>query len=251
MKKVLSEVLTMHTESLIKAMAQHAFATYAMESIQIEGRVLVVDEERFLAAGRDAFAEVVAGILMQPLAAVNARTDFVFRPQVHIPQIPSKKVKWLRETGNASMFTEEEMFENHCREMPMNELAEGAIKWYTTQFLDEIYRVTNYEDDFESFRFFVTHEMLVRQIKNKCVVLFMMEPTDYVFRAEALAIDGIRDEIAATPWGFVVQEDAAVMYENIPTYVLPPEDQDSESEFGVELYELKPAVVAEIEKILG
>lgn len=251
MKKVLSEVLTMHTQSLIKAMAQHAFATYAMESIQIEGRVLVVDEERFLAAGRDAFAEVVAGILMQPLAAVNARTDFVFRPKVHIPQVPSKKVLALRESGNASMFTEEEMFENHCREMKMNELAEGAIKWYTTQFLEEVYRVTNFADDYDSYRFFVTQEMLARQIKANRIVLFMMEPTDYVFKTEGLSVDEIYPAMAQTPWGFVVQEDAAVMYENIPTYVLDPDDQDSEVEYGVELYELKEEVVAEIEKTLG
>lgn len=251
MKKVLSEVLTMHTWSLIKAMSQHAFQTYAAEVVQIEGRNVVLDEEKFLAAGREAFAEVVAGILMQPIAALNARTDFVFRPKVHIPQVPSKKVQWWRETGNAMMFTEEEMFENHCREMKMNELVEGAIKWYTTQFLEELYRVTGFEDDFESYRFFASQEILAAQIKKGLIVLYMLEPTDYLFKVEGDDVDEIREQIAQTPWGFVVQEDAAVMYENIPTYVLDLDDQDSEVEYGVELYELKESVVEEIEKTLG
>lgn len=251
MRKVFSEILTMHTDSLMKGLCDYAYMTY------IKGRAEVgigdaVPNFDCAAISRKAMAEVVAQLLIDAIASINGNAGYDFHQRLMIPRVPTAKYKAWRESGNCGMFTIEEMFDAHCRELPASELVIGAMKWYTTRFVNEIYNLFGGDDQIGwegTAVIFTQRDMLVQQILDDRVCLALLEQGDYEFAAEAEDITDLRDELFQWPFSFVMQDDIRALQESIPTYILPAEDQDSEEKLGVELYVLKPGVIDKIKKL--
>ena len=251
MRKVFSEILTMHTDCLMKGLCDYAYMTY------IKGRAEVgigdaIPNFDCAAISRKAMAEVVAQLLIDAIASINSNTGYDFHQRLMIPRIPTAKYKAWRESGNCGMFTIEEMFDAHCRELPASELVVGAMKWYVTRFVNEIYEMFGGDDQLGwegKAVIFTQREVLIRQILEDRVCLALLEHGDYEFAAEADDISELRDEIFQWPYSFVMQGDIRVLQESIPTYILSAEDQDSEEEPGVELYTIKPGVIDKIKKL--
>lgn len=251
MRKVYSEILVMHSNQLIDAMTEHAYNSYVVGSAECGIGNCIPNFDTNL-IGKRAMAEVVATLLIDAIASINANTTYMFHPKITLPQIPTKKYREWRESGNCGMFTIEEMYDAHCRELKLTPLLEGAIKWYTTQFVSEIYRMFCGDDDVGwegKAVVWTTKEMLVDQLMNRSVVLALLEHGDYTFEAEADDFNDFKDEVFQVPYGFLMQEDMRVLYESIPSYILSSEDQSSDAEIGVELYSIKPDVIDRIKKL--
>lgn len=252
MIKLISETLTMHSQTLIKAMEEYAYKTWVTNSGEC-GVGNVIPEFDHAAVSREGMTGVVARLICDAIAAMNARYDYVHRPEVELPQIPTAKYKAWRESGNAGMFTIAEMYDAHCRELKLTPLLNGAIKWYTTQFVDEIYRLGFSDDRFPGWEndsvVFMDWETLTRQLLDGRVILPVLSYTDYEWKAEADSVDGLRKAMAETPYGFLFQNDSYAMYDNAARYILDPDDQDSDEDPGVELYALKPEVIEQLKNL--
>ncbi|ANZ48791.1 hypothetical protein BIZ83_gp062 [Erwinia phage vB_EamM_ChrisDB] len=252
MIKLISETLTMHSQTLMEAMKEYAYKTWVTNSAEcgVGNAIPNFDHD---AVSREGMAGVVARLILDALAATNARYDYIHHPEVELPQNPTPKYKAWRESGNAGMFTIMEMYDAHCRELKMSPLLNAAIKWFTTQFVDEMYRLGFADDRFPGWDndsvVYVTWETLTQQLLDGRVILPVLSYTDYDWKAEAPSIDGIRKEIAETPYGFLFQNDSYVMYDYAARYILDPDDQDSDEDPGVELYALKPEVIEQLKNL--
>lgn len=251
MKKFFSETLTLHSTSLLDAMSEYSFGAYATMCVQIEGRSLGIDYERFKSVGRQACAEIVAAVLLEALAMLNANVSYIFQPRrVPIPHIPTPKMKEWRESGNAGMFTEEEMYDDFCRHLPENALIEGAIKWYSSQFTSELIRIDAAKDgDWQFVGAYIDKESLTRQLLTGVVIIPLLEYTDVEFIGDAETLDDLRPLLATHPYGYFMQGDAMVLYESAASFILPREDMHDDLNDWVELYAVNENVVEELKKL--
>lgn len=251
MQKLYSETLVMHTTRLVEAMADYAYMLY------VKGRADcgigdAIPNFDCGEVGKQAMAEVVAELLLDAIMGINAGTGYSYRTVVKMPVIHTEKYQNWRNSGNCGMFTIQEMFDAHCRELPLGPLIEGAIRWYTREFVNEVQNIINndwYCDRENELVIFTTREMLVRQILNGTVVLALLSREDYEFAAEADCLADFRDEVFQYPYSFVTQNDMKVLHERIPSFILSPEDQDSDEDPGVELFVLKPETIDGIKKL--
>ncbi|ANZ48514.1 hypothetical protein BIZ78_gp061 [Erwinia phage vB_EamM_Caitlin] len=252
MIKLISETLTLHSQTLIKAMEEYAYKTWVTNSGEC-GISNVIPEFDHAAVSREGMTAVVARLIVDACAALNAKYDYFYRPEVELPQIPTAKYKAWRESGNAGMFTIAEMYDAHCRELKFSPLLEGAIKWYTTRFVDEMYRLGHLDENEPGWDndtvLYIDWETLTRQLLEGRVVIPMLCHKDYEWKAEADNIDQMRKTIAETPYGFLFQNDSVVMYDYAGRYILSEEDQDSDEDPGVELYALKPEVIEQLKNL--
>lgn len=253
MRKLISETLTMHSQTLIKAMEEYAYKTWVTNAAEcgVGNAVPNFDHEE---VSREGMTFVVAQILIEAIAALNANCDYFYRPEVKLPQIPTAKYKEWREAGNAGMFTIGEMYDAHCRELKLSPLLEGAIKWYTTRFVSEIHEViSSVRPDGDCWGndclIYIDRDTLAKQLMDGVVVLPMLEFTDYSYVNGADTIDELREDMANTPFGFLVQDDMSVMYESAALYILDNDDQDSDERPGVELFALNVDVIAQLKNI--
>ncbi|QVW28733.1 hypothetical protein pEaSNUABM8_00236 [Erwinia phage pEa_SNUABM_8] len=252
MIKLISETLTLHSQTLMEAMKEYAYKTWVTNSGEC-GVGNVIPNFDHDEVSREGMAGVVARILMDAIAAINANCDYIYHPEITLPQIPTEKYRKWRESGNTGMFTIMEMYDAHCRELKMSPLLEGAIKWYSTRFVDEIYGIVSRNHaDFGtdgSTLVYITHPMLTKMLLDGRVILPLLEFDDYTFGAEGDSIDDIRDTIMATEYGFLVQDEMYVLFDSAPRYILDNDDQDSEERPGVELWTLKPEVIEQIKNL--
>ncbi|ANZ49301.1 hypothetical protein PARSHIK_220 [Erwinia phage vB_EamM_Parshik] len=250
MQKLHSQTLVMHTAQLVESMADYAFLTYVKDRARCQVEGIPPFDCREI--GKQAMAEVVAELLLDAIMGINANTGFSYRGVVKMPVIHTEKYQNWRDSGNCGMFTIEEMFDAHCRELPLGPLIEGAIRWYTSEFVNEIMALINndwYCDRENELVIFTNRELLVKQILNGTVVLPLLAKEDYEFAAEADSFEAIRDEVFQWPYSFVTQNEMKVLHERIPSFILSPEDQDSDEDPTVELYVLKPEVIDRIKKL--
>lgn len=250
MLKIVSETLVMHSQTLIQAMDEYAYKTWVTNGAEC-GIKNAIPEFDHSAISREAMASVVARILMDAIAAMNANCDYFYRPEITLPQIPTEKYKAWRESGNAGMFTIAEMYDAHCRELKLSPLLEGAIKWYSTRFVGEIYAIvcgsfTEWEND---NIIYADWQTLTQQLLDGRVILALLDQKDYSYVTDADTLEELRDEIVAHPHGFLIQDEAKVLYDSIPRYILDNDDQDSDARPGIELYMLYPEVVAQLKNL--
>ncbi|QXO09660.1 hypothetical protein pEaSNUABM11_00236 [Erwinia phage pEa_SNUABM_11] len=248
MLRVFSHVLTLHSEKLVSALGEYyrlVFTQYAHTM-----KYTPAEKEAVDAVCEEAGRWMVANILLEGIALANARTHL--SPSLRSFDVYGDKLAEqfdspvLRNKLSTNT-TVGDFFAYVCATTPLSALLEGAMKWFVEQFMDEVYNLLG-KDSFAIDNYtgiYMTRELLIKQLKQRKIILPFIEPMEWLFVANVDPAD--RDSLpsiaADMEYAFVVQGEAFIIPETFPTMVLPDETEE------IELYVLKPEVIKELKRL--
>lgn len=232
MLRVVSESLTLHTQSLINCVEQYGWMSWMATNREF-GAAPMEDYDVLYKWGFEAACDVVAELVTETIARYNARCDEPMPKQVppQIPPLPTIDREHCR------IWTMEELYDEHVRMLKPNELITGALNWFLHRFWTELVDVAGDEDNCSQVIWY-DRAMFHRSLKDRSLCnLYVVDPcVDIVRVAEGNSYSDLVMPVVEKPMGIFLQGDAWVLTDDISGYLLDPDDIHSDEPDTIEYF---------------
>lgn len=231
MLRVVSETLTLHTQSLIACLEQYGWMSWKANGPIISE--IHRHYEEVSETGYEAACDKVAELITDTIARYNARCPEPW-PKVLEPQFP--RLPFIT-AADIRVWTARELFEEHIRILKPSELIVGALNWYLSRFWEELVNVGGDEDN-RSQVFWYDREAFHRSLKTRGLCdLFVVDPCrDLELVASGYGYADLVQPLVNRPLGIFKQEDAWVLTDDITGYLLDSEDIHSDQSPVIDYY---------------
>lgn len=236
MKKVVSESLTLHAQSLIKCVEQYGWQSW-LSHLRLMDDTIERDWDRLAEVGLEAAIDVVAELITDTIARYNARCDEPF-PKTVPPQLPPLPTI---DREACRIWTELELYDEHIRMLKPNELITGALNWFLSKFWSELCNIANdWDNDPQIIWYDRQHFHESLKGRTFCPLYIITSPQQLNFVVEADTYSGLVESVATQPMGLFKQGDAWVLTDDINGYLLDPDDLHSDDDDFIEYWVLTP-----------
>ncbi|ANZ48240.1 hypothetical protein ASESINO_227 [Erwinia phage vB_EamM_Asesino] len=234
MKRVVSESLTLHAQSLIKCVEQYGWQSW-LSHLRLMDDTLERDWDKLEVVGAEAARDVVAELVTDTIARYNARCDEPI-PKTVPPQIPPLPTI---DRQACRIWTMEELYDEHVRMLKPDVLITGALNWYLTRFWSELCSIGNDWDNNPQVIWY-DRQQFHESLKGGsiCPLYVITSPQQLNFVTEADTYSGLVEAVATNPMGFYKQGDAWILTDDMSGYLLDPDDLHSDDDHFIEYWVL-------------
>lgn len=236
MKRVVSESLTLHAQSLIKCVEQYGWQSW-LSHLRLMDDTIERDWDNLAEVGSEAARDVVAGLITDTIARYNARCDEPL-PKKTLPQSPPLPII---DQQACRVWTAAELYDEHIRLLKPDDLITGALNWYLTRFWYELCSIGNNWDDDPQIIWYDRqqfHESLKSGVI--CPLHVITNPQELVFVTESDTYSGLVEDVDNKPMGLFKQGDAWVLTDDASDFLIDPEDLHSDDDKFIEYWTLSP-----------
>ncbi|AWN08819.1 hypothetical protein MLDJOKPK_00232 [Salmonella phage SPAsTU] len=238
MKRVVSEMLTLHTQSLIECLEQYGWMSW---NTYHRGGGFYKHYDEIKHVGFEAAIDKVAELITDVIARFNARTlepmPIPVKPQM--PKLPEIVAEDIRIWGM------QELYDEHVRMLKPNALITGALNWYLHRFWTELVNIAG-NDDCDHLIIWYDRADFHRSLKDRSLcLLYIVDGDDLTLRATGESYADLVMPVVENPMGIFRQGDAWVLTDDIGGYLLDPEDIHSDEADSIDYYTLN--MLGEIE----
>ncbi|QVW55266.1 hypothetical protein pEaSNUABM29_00226 [Erwinia phage pEa_SNUABM_29] len=236
MKRVVSEMLTLHTQSLIECLEQYGWMSWKTYGLR-HARDRFDEYVEIQHIGFEAAIDRVAELITDTIARFNARTleplPIPVKPQ-H-PKLPEIVAADIRVWGI------QELYDEHVRMLKPNALITGALNWYLDRFWRELANIATDEDGKPEIIWYDRVEFH-RSLKDRRLChLFVLDGTELERKATANNYSELVLPVVDNPMGIFRQGDAWVLTDDIGGYLLDPDDIHSDESGDIDYFVLTRA----------